>query len=94
MAFIVILGKLFPAQRSSAAPGRKSTRGACDQNNDGIQRNVRGIAAALSPPLAWILSAASIRQSAAGSVSVVWPGVSLPCLGQGLSWGLGLKSGR
>lgn len=43
-----------------------------------------GIVVALSPPLAWIPSVVSIRQSAAGSVSAVWPGVSLPCLGQGL----------
>lgn len=36
------------------------------------------------PPLAWILSVCVEHHarsgSAAGSVSVVWPGVSLPCL--------------
>lgn len=87
------LGKLF--QLNSAERGREGERlrGARDQNN-GIQRNVRGVVVALSPPLAWILSTLNIRQPAAGSVSVVWPGVSLPCLGQGLSRGLGLKSGR
>lgn len=75
---IVTLGKCFSL--NSTERGRESAlRGACDQNN-GIQRNVRGVVVALSPPLAWILSTLSIRQPAAGSVSVVWPGVSLPCL--------------
>lgn len=47
-----------------------------------------------SPPLAWILSVVSIRQFAAGSVSAVWPGVSLHCPGQGpqrdSGWSLGV----
>lgn len=54
------------------------------KNKRETQRNADGIVVALSPPLAWIPSVVSIRQSAAGSVSAVWPGVSLPCLGQGL----------
>lgn len=63
---------------------RKDEKALAIKNKHEIQRNVDGIVVALSPPLAWIPSVVSIRQSAAGSVSAVWPGVSLPCLGQGL----------